>query len=176
MSRPSTCASTCTARSSWLRSIAIGPAARRTLLYAPSNTGLPVGRDVHGQRLQIARIGDGLRIVGRDDVVGLAVVGIDPDARGVDVAERRLERGLPDVARGDADHAGLGALDVHAQLRIVELQRDAQVAHAVHGACDLRDRLGLLVQLIEVVTADLDDERRGVAVEEDAGDEAARRL
>ena len=76
----------------------------------------------------------------------------------------------------DADQSGLLAVGLDADLRVVDLQRRANVANAGDRPRHLGDRLGVGVELLELVAADLDDERRGVAVGEHAGDEAARVL
>ena len=55
MSRPSVCISTCAARGSWLRSIAIGPVERAILPYAPSVTAAPRSSTRTGTRRQRAR-------------------------------------------------------------------------------------------------------------------------
>jgi hypothetical protein len=122
------------------------------------------------------QIDDVLLVVVGDDVVRLPVVGVDPDAGRVDVAERRVERRLRRLPGGDPDHPGLIADRVHVDLGVVRLELHADVAHAAHGPRDLRHRLALLLERFEIVVLELHGDGRVVPVRKDARDEASRPL
>src|ERR1019366_7981370 len=76
------------------------------------------------------QIGDVVFVVVGDDVVRLPVVGVDPDAGRVDIAERRIERRLRRLPGGHTDHSGLIAERVHVDLGVVCLELHADVAYA----------------------------------------------
>ena len=86
--------STCAARCRWLRSIAMGPSDADDAAVSAEQDRLPHGADAHRKLRERVRVADARRIVRGHDVVRLSVVGIDPHAGCVDVAERRLERRL----------------------------------------------------------------------------------
>jgi hypothetical protein len=132
--------------------------------------------EVHRDPRQSARVRHLGAIVERHDVVGAAVVRIDPAPGRVDVARRGLERRLSDVAKRRSDESRLLAVGLDPNFRVVHLQRFAHIANPRHGPSHLRNRLRLGVELVEIIALDLDDERSGVAVGEHARDEAPRVL
>jgi acyl-CoA synthetase (AMP-forming)/AMP-acid ligase II len=172
-SRPSVCMRTCAARSRWFRSTAIGPTSD-DVAVAPRRTGRPSGSTRTGSSAELLGVGDAARRRRRDDVVRLAVVGVDPHARRVDVAERRVERRLRGVAsrrrrrsppsRGRCRRGSPGS---RAAATCGRRGRRGSCARRRRSRSPARRSCG------EVVAADLDDERRRVAVGEDARDEAA---
>ena len=85
-------------------------------------------------------------VVIRDDVVRLTVGGVDPDARRVDVPERRIERDLRRLARRDVDDPGLPADRVHVDLGVIGLKLHANVAHAADRPRDEGHRARLVLE------------------------------
>ena len=78
----------------------------------------------------------------RDDRIGHAVLGVEPEIRlDLDAARQRHQQAVGDVALGEPDLAGQRTIDIDVDLRIVESLLDAQIGDAGHLA-DALEQIG----------------------------------
>ncbi len=146
--------------------VAVGTEKHRALVVA----------EVDGEAGDGVGVLDLLAVVEGHHVVGAPVARIHPHAWAVDVADGGLEGRLRRVAERRAHEAGLLAVGLDPDLRVVELEGFADVSNARHRTRHLGHRLGLGVEQVEVVVLQLDHERSGIPVGEDARHQASRRL
>jgi hypothetical protein len=151
-----------------------GPRFADDVAIGAEEDGAPLGVDTDRKLRELLGLGHAVSVVVRDDVVGLAVVRVDPYARKVDVPEGAVERGLRGATSVDADEACLLTRGVNVNLRVVELHRKPDVAYARNRPRHVCDRARRLIQLLETIAPNLDRERRRIAIGEDTRDEASR--
>ena len=111
----------------------------------------------------------------RDDRIGHAVLGIQPEVR-VDLAAAGQgdQQAVGDVALREAHLAGEGAIDVDVDLRVVEHLLDAQVRDAGHRADALQELGGVGVVGLLIVADHLQVDRRRQAEIQDLRDDVGR--